>query len=220
MYNPIILVGSCLPHSYRGFHDAIRETWGKDPAMPYKFLVGSTLLAPAREAFRQPDTIVLPCPDDKDHLAQKALEGIRWARKAGHDFVFVCWNDTYCFTRRMEGTNWARLDYTGHFRGEDTVPQQGKVNPGCYASGGSGYWVSPFFSDRLLNERTDHWADDVWMGKMSAKHGVLGTQDYRYFSAGGYKPEALTIHLSKGTGNYDPRWMHLTEETARKRGEL
>lgn len=219
MYNPIILVGSCLQHSYRGFHDAVRETWGKSPAITYKFLVGSTFMQPAKEAFGQPDTIVLPVPDGKEHLALKILEGIKWARKARHDFIFVAWNDTYCFTRRMEGTNWARLDYTGHFRGEE-VEQMGKVALGCYASGGSGYWVSPYFSDRIVEEIPDHWADDVWMGRVAKKHGIQGTQDYRYFSKGSYKPEALTVHLSRGTGNYDPQWMRDTHEVARKRGEL
>jgi hypothetical protein len=218
-YNPVILVSSCQRDMDRGFHRAIEETWGKDPAIPFFFLVGNTFLEPPRPLFRRPNTIALPVPDDYKSLPLKTREGHRWALRQGYDFVFQAFTDTYCFTRRMEATGWARTDYMGHFRGEE-VPQLGKVNPGCYACGGSGYWMSPFFSERLIEEEPDHWAEDLWVGRVAAKHGVKGTQDYRFHSGGGYKETALTVHLSRGTDNYQAQWMYDTHETARRRGEL
>lgn len=217
---PLILVGSCFQHMYAGYHDAIRETWGKECPFEYKFVLGASVAGGAQPLCMAPDTIVVQAPDDRDHLAHKALAAQRWARKAGHDYVLQVWNDTYVFGRRLAESGFQKWDYSGHFRGE-AVPQFGKVALGCYASGGSGYWLSPYATDKLCQEdKPDHWADDLWVGRAMKKAGIQGTQDYRFFSAGGYEPCAVTIHLSRGSNNYDPSWMRMTHEYAKKRGEL
>lgn len=218
---PVILIGSCWQHMYAGFHDAIRETWGKDPAIPFFFVLGSAVDQGVKPLFMSKDTMIMPVPDDRDHLAHKALAAQRWARREGYDFVFQAWNDTYCFTRRMLASGFEKYDYSGHFRGEDHLPQLGKAVLGCYASGGSGYWLSPYAGQALCDGgRPDHWADDLWVGKVMKAAGIRGTQDYRYFSGGGYDPCALTVHLSRGSNNYQPAWMEQTHRLAQTRGEL
>ena len=104
----MILVGSCVMHMSRGYHDAIRATWGKDSAIPYFFVVGSSIDQGTRPMFMNPDTIVVPCPDGREDLALKALLGQKWARRQGFDFVFQAWNDTYCFTKRMLASGFER----------------------------------------------------------------------------------------------------------------
>jgi len=212
--SPVILIGSCEEYRTRGFHEAIRATWGRGSVIPYFFILGEGGHS------ERPDEVVLQgVGDDYKSIAFKTREGHRWARQQGHDFVFQAWADTYCFTKRMIRSGFENCDYVGHFRGE-TVHQLGKIALGCYASGGSGYWMSPRFTDLLIQEEPDHWAEDLWVGRVSKKFGIAGTQDYRYFSAGGYAPECLTIHLSRGTGRYDPAWMGDTYFHAMKRGEL
>jgi len=202
---PLIIVTSCQAYT-DVHHRAIRATWGRDAAIPYIFLVGGS------EKRLDGDVLTLPVPDDYKSLCFKTREGHRWAREQGHDFIFQAFADTYCFTHRMMRSGFERFDYVGHFRGEDHLPQLGSPALGCYASGGSGYWMSPRFTDRLIEEEPDHWAEDLWVGRVSRKHGIAGTQDYRYFSAGGYTDECLTSHLSRGTNKYDPSWMGETHK--------
>lgn len=210
---PVILVGSCESYRAMNYHEAVRSTWGSNSAIEFFFVLGRDGKA------ERPDEIVLDVDDRYEGISYKTREGHRWARQQGYGPIFQAWVDTYCFTHRMIKSGFEQFDYVGHFRGEKT-PQLRYVALGCYASGGSGYWTSPRFSDLIVAEEPDHWAEDLWVGRVSKKFGIQGTQDYRYFSAGGYAPECLTIHLSRGTGNFDPKDLFATQYYAQKRGEL
>jgi hypothetical protein len=210
---PVIMISSCKRDQEKGYHDAIRSTWGRDAAIPFYFLMGAGAIS------RAADELVMDLPDDYNSLPFKTREGHRWASAKGYDYIFQAFTDTYCFTNRMLVSGFERFDYVGHFRGEN-VNQLSSVAFGCYPSGGSGYWLSPMATSLLVEEEPDHWAEDLWVGRVMKKYLISGTQDYRYFSAGGYTKECLTVHLSRGTDKYHPSWMEETHATALKRGEL
>lgn len=199
--NPIILISSCKRDRENGNQQAQRETCFADPRIPYRFILGKWNLAP------DDDELIFDVPDDYESLPLKTREGHRWARENGYDFIFQAFVDTYCSTKRLLASGFEKFDYVGHFRGEE-VAAFAPVNPGCYASGGSGYWLCPEGSDFLIKEDPDHWAEDLWVGRVMGRHGIPGTQDYRYFSAGGHTPECVTSHLSTGTGSYNKQWMY------------
>jgi hypothetical protein len=155
------------------------------------------------------DELVIDAKDDYNSLPYKTKEGHRWARENGYDFIFQAFTDTYCVTSRMLTSGFEKYDYVGHFWRE--VPLLGKeMNPGCYASGGAGYWLSPRATDLLIQEEPDIWAEDMWVGRVMTKHNILGTQDPRYLvrSNKSPDPDVLTLHLSMGTDVYDPAWMY------------
>jgi hypothetical protein len=201
--NPVILISSCKRDQEKGYHEVIRETWGKVPVIPFFFLLGDGATATSQ------DEVVLPVPDDYNSLPYKTREGHRWARKQGHDWVFQAFTDTYIDTNRLLNSGFEQREYSGHFRGETSV--DGAEMPlSSYPSGGSGYWMSPRFTDLMLKEEPDHWAEDLWIGRVSKKHQVIGIQDTRYWSGGGQILEsnnAITVHLSRGTDNYEKGWM-------------
>jgi len=210
---------------YKGYHDAIRGTWVKECPIEYKFVLGSNVLGSNVIGGHRPlclssDTIIMDVPDDKDHLSHKILAAVKWAKKEKYGHILVVWNDTYVSHKRIMESGYEKWDYSGHFRGEE-CKQGEKVNLGCYASGGSGYWLSPYASDFVVQEdKPDHWADDLWVGRVMKKAGIRGTQDYRFFSSGGYDPTCVTVHLSRGSGIYTPVWMWQTHREATRRNEL
>lgn len=202
--NPVILVSSCRRDQRLNYHGMIRFTWAKRSSIPVFFVLG-------KEGNKtSADEIVLDVGDDYRSLPWKTREGHRWALDQGFDFVFQCFTDTYCNPDRMLVSGFEQFDYVGHFRGEDQRVQLEALPPGCYASGGSGYWLNARSSKALLQSSIDHWAEDLWVGKVLGEAGICGTQDYRYWSAGGQmlpSNDAISVHLSRGTGEYDPRWM-------------
>lgn len=213
--NPIILINSCKRDVDNGNNQAQRDTCFREPAIPYRFILGRGNTA------QSADEVVFDVPDDYESLAFKVIEGHRWALAAGYDFIFQGTTDTYCFTDIMLASGFEQHDYTGWFidRGLEngtTAAKQGEdvalSGDQIYASGGSGYWLSPKASQLLIQKYYPGVpCEDMWTGMVLSEAGLCGTNDFRYHvgltshcTFGVEIPKPLcTIHLSTTTGVYD-----------------
>lgn len=196
---PVILISSCARDKDGGYHDAIRNTWAHGSAIPYFFILGEGNVSNWAE-----EVVMYGVPDDYKSLPYKTREGHRWAMQQGFDYIFQCFTDTYIRPERLLASGFEGHDYLGNF----SEPEPGF---GAYASGGAGYWLSEKASKILCLSEIDHWAEDLWVGRVMGKHKVKASHDPRYWIRGGQshkKNDAITVHLSQGTDNYSPQWMH------------
>lgn len=219
MKNPIVLITSCGRDKERGYHDAIRQTWGKNSPVPYRFLLGQGNTA-------EPDEVVFDTPDDHAHVTSKTKLGHAWACEHGYGHALQVFSDTYVNFKPMLESDFASHHYVGLFRGtspetDNSKPdRQGRYN---YASGGPGYWVSPEGSAALGAAEIEDvsllwWAEDLWAGTALGRAGFYGHNDERYrleatwyldyVRAGRISTRLIFgLHLGRGTGIYDPQWM-------------
>jgi hypothetical protein len=67
--------------------------------------------------------------------------------------------------------------------------------------------------DTIIDSEIDHWAEDLWVGRVLGREKIRGHHDYRYTHGqerGGFvtkDDDNISVHLSRGTNNYDPDWM-------------
>jgi hypothetical protein len=166
---------------------AIRDTWWKD-VVPFshhvdaKFFYGS----PSPEGWvQQPDEVILPCPDDYAHLAQKSILICKYAKDHGYDLLFKCDDDTGVYVERvLHEALWGQWDYAGYTNGRT-------------CTGGTGYWLSKRAIEIIAESASpNHWAEDVTIGKTLFHHNIQpqhleghihGRQDH-WFWKNGFTP--------------------------------
>lgn len=117
---------------------------------------------------REPDVVVLPCPDDYASLPQKTAAMLRWfADRYEFDFLFKCDDDTYVCVERLlayqpphEYCGW---DVSVSFPGSPRV-----------ASGGAGYFLSRRAASLAVNGLAAHpsGAEDSLLGQHLAAEGI------------------------------------------------
>lgn len=182
----LIVVPACHRYEYGNLEHGIqrktdnrieaqRSTWMKDaPAfstyVDCKFFYG-------RGGQRTPekDEVFLDCPDDYPNLPHKMQAIYRWALAKGYDHVFKCDDDTYIYLDRLMASGFEQWDYTGYIRESDT-----EYFPNRYISGGPGYWLSRKALEKMTSLDPDHWAEDLWTGRVMAKSGIRPHRDPRY----------------------------------------
>jgi hypothetical protein len=223
---PLIGVMSCIRDKHLGCHDVIRRTWVAHmvPGIEYRIFVGQG------EVSLAPDEVQLDIPDDYYHLPEKSQAMCRWTLENSHDFLFKADRDTFLSPKRLLASGFERFDYSGHFPmhpQEGYLPADGHdLSEYCdprgvypYCSGGCGYWRStkamemvvaaPLDWKRLDNKGNP--AEDLWMPNILLPQGVRGYHDPRYLFKGDrlqlYGYDGISVHLSKGTGAYEPSWM-------------
>lgn len=231
MSKPLIGVMSCERDAANGCHDAMRQTWIPHmvPGIDYKIFVGQGTRALA------PDEERLDVQDDYGSLPEKSQAMRKWSLEHGYDFMFKADRDTYLSPRRLLASGFENYDYVGHFPG---YPRLGWIpaldeefSIYCdargvypYCSGGCGYWTSKKAMELIVAAPLD-WkrldnrgcpAEDLWIPNILMPQGIRGYHDTRYFFKGnqlntdyGSGTNGISVHLSRGTGAYEPRWMHV-----------
>ena len=203
------LVLSCKRDRENGAQDACRETWLRSwgHLVDCRFLLGEGNLDP------RPDELIVREPDDFNGCLYKQHQGYRWAYWSGYEHVFISSVDCYRILPRMLDTDYRDHDYTGcQVVGE-------------FYAGGSGYWLSrnalevltsrpayPDYCDRsdgitLLAAGIHLHPNTVYWG---APGQVGAPFDPR--TPGVWASNIAAINLGRGTGNYDPMWMHECHE--------
>jgi hypothetical protein len=152
-----------------------RSTWLKDaPAFStyvnYRFFYG-------HGAQRSPekDEVFLDCPDDYPNLPHKMQAIYRWALAKGYDYIFKCDDDTFVYLDRLMASGFEEYDYCGYILESDEAWSNGR-----YISGGPGYWLSKKAMQILAEAVVDHWAEDLWTGRVLTKSGIRPHRDPRY----------------------------------------
>jgi hypothetical protein len=112
--------------------------------------------------------------------------------------VFHACVDTWINVPRLLMSGFSFYDYTGY-----------RCDEG-HGSGGMGYWLSEKAINVLLAQETHRGvSEDLWVGTVLGRAGISLHEDRRYSSpANPNRPDdEITLHLSRGTDNYDPQWM-------------
>jgi hypothetical protein len=171
----LVAVKSCRADLARGYHQAIRDTWGSDiKDADLRFFVGQgETISDLRE-----DEEVVNVPDDYDSLPQKTLAILDWAESQNYDFIFLADTDTYVVINKLMKCGFEKVDYMGHNTWPLGVAQpyvardrHGKdwPMPQCYAwmSGGYGYFLSRKAAAYVLGSKPPlTWAEDVMVGQI------------------------------------------------------
>lgn len=217
MANWMIAVKSCHAAREKGYHQAIRDTWGKaclSIGVDLQFFMGKHPEDKEVELASN-ETVMEDVEDDYDSLPYKT-KGIleRFVGRPMKSFVFLCDTDTYLIPGLLAFTGFEKYDYFGRFGA--TPP--GKTFPykcgrnirieECYpwASGGVGYFLSQKAAREVIMHEPDHWAEDLWVGQILGRAEKKG---YITIAEGGYEVSAAWHwHKSKEFPFYDVRWMH------------
>jgi len=164
----IVAVKSCRRDQSLGYHQAIRDTWGR--GVDVRFFVGGSGI----ESNFAPDEVALDCKDDYEALPFKTKAILEWSTKRGFDFTFLCDNDTFLKPDKLYRTDFQKYDYSGRFGEHPEIGSifsytdgRGNFYPNCHpwASGGIGYFLSRHASLIVLEYTPMIWAEDMHVGQ-------------------------------------------------------
>lgn len=179
----LVAVKSCQSH--RGFHQAIRDTWGKH--IPVRFFMGGDGEGLADETF-------LGCADDYHNLSYKTKAICRWSSERRYDYTFLCDTDTFVVPSRLLACGYEQYDYVGKINSEigRTFPyttrlREGPIEdfPECYpwASGGIGYFVSEKAARILAEtEPITKCIEDLWVSQVLSPRSDMKILDHKSFN--------------------------------------
>lgn len=214
-FRPVILVGSCKKNQALGNHEAIRETWGGNSALPYKIFMGRDCVT------YHNDEIVVDAPDGYFDQTEKHKLALACALKQGYDPIFLADDDTFINTKRL-AESYQGEDYKGNTHNTPRPPDLCGVD-WEYCHGGCGYWLSAkaasilVASPKVDEHKSPSPLDDQLFGKILLEAGIIPVHDFRYSMGTSYgrtEPpvtpdnDTITVHLSKTMNEYKNEWMH------------
>lgn len=194
---PIILLQTHGPDWLNGRILMCRATWmcewPPDTFIPHKFIF------PADYTPQFPDEISVDAPDGLHNTSLKIHAVAKWTLENEYTHAFIIPTDCYVVTPRLLASGFQKHQYVGYHTYDER-----------HIGGGSGYWVdrSALAAMARFGPYPDY--EDRWTGAACAAAGIPADHDPRYTSweqPESLRPGVITIHLSKGTGNYDPKWM-------------
>lgn len=214
--NLLVAVITCHRDRYNKRNDAVRKTWmnrkigilnasGDHEYNGIKLDVKLVMGRAGIQYKQESDELYFDeLPDDYANLSRKTQRIATHVLGSGHDAVFICFVDTYVMLDRLVATEHWRKDYVGFCGG---VPKLYN-----YASGGAGYWLSRKSCSRLAAAQLPHeWAEDRWTGTVLSDAGIPIEFSHVYrpkYDDITKQNDLVSIHLSKGTDQYDPQWMY------------
>lgn len=183
-----------------GWQQAIRDTWMKEwgDKIPCFFLMGT-----GPEGKRH-NELHFDVDDSYEGMPFKTHAACRWAAQGKeYDYVFISCADTYVAVPRLLRSGFEGKDYVGC------------ACDGPHLSGGTGYWLSRKAFGYLARCKPHGGYEDLWVGQQLEAANIPRTHDPRYHApsydgppfSGDWSGGKITVHLSRGTGVYDPKWM-------------
>lgn len=165
----LIAIVTCRTRAH-SWAQAIRDTWL--PLVPpekadVRFFVG-------RGDLVVPEYVVqLDCLDDYQSLPDKVRSIARWAKEHGYDFMLKCDDDCVIKPVELLSSGYENYEYSG----KANRPPQPYVVPM-----GFNYWLGKksigIVSEAPLPEDFD---DEKWVAKTLWDHGIVLTNDDRYY---------------------------------------
>lgn len=166
--NLLVAVKSCQRHADLGYHQAIRDTWGR--GLDVRFFMGRG------DTGRYADETALNCADDYESLPWKTkaiLEAFLSPKQNIWQYIFLCDNDTFIDPEKLLWLRFADYDYSGYFnRSAMSVfsyrDERGNWYPRCYswASGGIGYFLNKKAASLVVEQYPHVWAEDMYVGQV------------------------------------------------------
>ena len=187
-------VMGCHLHEQLGFHQAIRDTWGKqiNEFTDFRIFVGRQTHLHIGD-----NVIQLDVPDTKDHLLEKVVAICKFAVEEGYDSIFKVNTNTYINVPLLRTTEHWKYDYAGA-----VVGTLGSEYAGTEALGfvqGSASWLSrnamklvEYNALSFMIEHLQPWlkynhliapyphSEDLWIGQVLGRHYLNTMTDQRY----------------------------------------
>lgn len=205
--SPIILFQTHGPDRNNGRIDAVRASWLFTWPFTHKFVF------PSEHGALFPDEIGVDAPDGLTNTSLKIKKAAEWCLANDITHAFIIPTDCYVVVPRLLKEMPDALDaYVGYHTYDES-----------HIGGGSGYWVGPAALRAMANFDAYPDYEDRWTGAACNAVGIRGIHDPRYTSW--EQPETnwpgiITRHLSRGTGNYDPKLMLQTHREFFEKVEL
>jgi Galactosyltransferase len=221
-----VAILSCWQDERNGNNNAVRETWLKDMCgLNYAFILGEPSVQQVMLVEPPSDIQMYGVDDGYNALPWKTKFAVQYALNAGYDYLYKCDRDTFVLPRRLMSCGYEQRNYLGHF---PLHPREGDITSGpdmaghhVYASGGCGYFLSRKAMEIITNEPVLDWAEDRWVGDTLARAGVHGWHDRRFWFKRDIgmarDSEAISCHLSHGTGCYNKNTMYEFYNASRRR---
>jgi hypothetical protein len=213
-----IAVKSCYRDQKDGFHQVIRETWGKRLPGTVQFFVG-VYGWPARNAMGY-DEVGLACPDDYDSLPFKTKAICNWfVHYTTCSHIFLCDTDTFIIPSKLLTCGYENYDLLGYIQRPFTdvfrytaVGREGRTEIQEYCrpwpSGGLGYFLSRRAAQLVADSKPTSWAEDLWIGQLLSPRIAAGEMtglDHKNFAG------VISWHFPQARygKRYDPstNWM-------------
>jgi hypothetical protein len=176
-YNPKLLIGVIACHHRAPHLSAIRNTWLPDTKnkCDYRFFFGR-----GQHNDTQPDEVIMDCDDAYRGLACKVQAACKWALAQGYEEFYKVDDDTYVRPERVVRAGFEKNDYVGMKN-----PPTDKYHENIYCRGGSGYYLSKRSLLALAAAPIPNpdiprdYAEDSWVGRITAEAGIEATHDDR-----------------------------------------
>lgn len=176
----------------KGFHQVIRETWGKDVApADLRFFIPYV-----KDYTLQPDEVFLHVSHDYEKICQEVRGVLEWSVQHDYDYTFLLSTDSFLLPQKVLKCGFENYDYSGDFAFGPQVPM-GERNPepvNCTFRTADGYGISRQLYNwcgtgpaRILSkkaaaivaertEEADYWhaADDIMIGQILAPYLKTG----------------------------------------------
>lgn len=168
----LVAVRSSLQEADAGFHQDIRDTWGKDFGLKadVKFFMAQDIRNRVR------DEVQLTVSDRVEDNPLKVMQIATWMIGKTYDYAFICTTKTFLKPALLLKSGFEKYDYSGFVSlgristGEQFpyVDEKGGFWPGVYpwADASTGYFLSRRAALEISAEGPRHWRDDISVGQI------------------------------------------------------
>jgi len=196
---PLLIIHTWQPDHDNGANDACRGTylytWGH--FLEHRFVFDKS------RKFEDllPDEIRVEADSGMMNTSFKTKLAIKWAWDAGYTHVIYAPTDCYVFVPRLLRSLNQHQVWGDEYWGFHTYDE-------FHIGGGSAYCLSRAAMKEVVDYKTYPDYEDRWVGAACMNAKIIAVHDEAYRSIEQpYFPGAVTVHLSEGTGNYDPEVM-------------
>ena len=199
MLKPILFMHTWQPCHDSGANDTCRGTflytWGH--FLAHRFVFDNT----RKWENLLHDEIRVEVDPGLQNTSLKTHQAIEWAYLEGYDAVCYAPIDCYFIVPRLLRNLDEHLNAGHHYWGFHTYDEH-------HIGGGSAYWLSKRAMEAVIEGEPYPDYEDRWIGTVCRDALIPAIHDERYRSIEQpYRPDVVSMHLSLGTGNYDPENM-------------
>ena len=172
----------------KGWHQVIRETWGKDvsPA-DLRFFIPRV-----KDYQLQPDEVFLDVSAEYEKICIEVIEMLKWGVQQGYDYIMMASTDSFVLPKKVLACGFEKYDYAGDWAFGGNVPfgERESFARVYHFTTGDGYAASHRLYDwagcgpvRILSKKAaaivapcrkeaEYWhsADDIMIGQILGPH--------------------------------------------------
>lgn len=196
---PLLIIHTWQPDHDNGANDMCRGTylytWGH--FLEHRFVFDVT----RRYEDLLPDEFCVDADSGMMNTSFKSQQAIKWAYDKGYTHVVYAPTDCYVIVPRLLRSITEHEVSGEDYWGFHTYDEH-------HIGGGSAYCISRAAMKAVVDYKVYPDYEDRWVGSACRDAQIIAVHDESYRSIEQpYFANATTMHLSQGTGNYDPEVM-------------